>query len=127
MRWPNPIKRNSPSFTALDVLRDLLHVADLFEHVNDGFVRAAVQRARERGGSRGDGGVGVGVRAADLPYRGRRAVLLVIRVQDEQHVERALERGVRLVAELGHLEEHRQEVSAVARLLSGCTYGWPKL
>jgi hypothetical protein len=41
----------------------------------------------------------------------------VIGVQDEQHVERPLEHRVRAVLELGHLEEHVQEVAREAEVV----------
>ena len=45
-------------------------------------------------GRAGQRRVRIGLRAADAAHRARAAVLLVIGVQDEQHVERALEHGV---------------------------------
>jgi hypothetical protein len=47
----------------------------------------------------------------------RRAVLLVVRVQREEDVERLLDRGVRPVLRLGHLEHHVQEVAGVAEVV----------
>ena len=52
---------------------------------------------------------------ADGAHRGGAAVLLVVGVEDEQHVEGLGQRGVRLVAGLGHLPHHRQEVLGEAQ------------
>jgi hypothetical protein len=47
----------------------------------------------------------------------------VIGVEDEQHVERALEDGIRLVLQLGHPEQHVQEVARVAQIVVGIVEG----
>jgi hypothetical protein len=52
-------------------------------------------------------------------HRARRAVLLVIGVQREEHVERLLDGGVRPVLRLRHLEHHVQEVAGVAQVVVG--------
>ena len=65
--------------------------------------------AVEGGGRTGHAAVGVGVGGRDRAHRGRAAVLLVVGVQDEQHVERPRQRRIGVVAGLGHLPEHRQE------------------
>ena len=44
-------------------------------------------------------------------------VLLVVGVEDEQHLERPLERRVRRVLRLGHPEHHREEVADVAEVV----------
>ena len=90
---------------------------DPLQHPQHGLVGAAVQRPVERGDARRHGGVRVDLRGADRADRGGRAVLLVIGVEDEEDVERALQPGVRLVLELGHLVEHRQEVAGVAQVV----------
>ena len=97
----------------------LLLRPDLVQHPQDGFVGAAVQRPVERGRRARQRRVGIHLRAADVPHRAGAAVLLVVGVQDEEHVERALENRVRLVARLGHLEQHVQEVARVAELVVG--------
>ena len=88
-----------------------------FEHPQHGLVRAAVQRAVERRRGAGERRIRIGLRAADAAHRARAAVLLVIGVQDEQHVERALEHRVRPVLQLGHLEQHVQEVAGEAQVV----------
>ncbi len=99
--------------------------ADLVEHLQHGFVGAAVQRAVERRRRPGHRRVGIDVGAADAAHRAGRAVLLVVGVQDEQDVERALERRVRLVLHLGHLEQHVQEVAGEAEVVVGVDVGPP--
>ena len=74
-------------------------------------------RAVERGGRARQRRIGIDVRAADRPHGGRAAVLLVVGVQDEQHVERARQHRVRLVLQLGHLEQHVQEVAGEAEVV----------
>ena len=56
---------------------------------------------------------------ADRAHRGGGAVLLVVGVEDEQHVERVGERGVGVVARLGDLPHHRQEVRGEAERVVG--------
>ena len=87
------------------------------EHPQHRLVGAAVQRAVERRRGAGQRRVRIDVRAADVAHRAGAAVLLVIGVQDEEHVERALEDRVRLVAQLGHLEQHVEEVAGVAEVV----------
>src|SRR5579875_2871675 len=111
---------HEPPLAGLHLLDDLGHALDrpdLAQHADDLLVGAAVARPRERRAGSGDHGVGVGERAADHARRGGGAVLLVVGVEDEEHVERPLEDGVRRVLELGHLEEHREEVAGVGQLV----------
>ena len=84
--------------------------ADLGEHVDHVLRwrrRGAARRARPR---RTRCRVGVGVGRADRAHGRGAAVLLVVGVQDEQHVERPRQRGVGVVARLRDLPHHRQEV-----------------
>ena len=80
-------------------------------------VGAAVQRPVQRRRRAGERRIRIGMRAADAAHRVRAAVLLVVGVQDEEDVERALEHRVRLVPRLGHLEQHVQEVAGEAQLV----------
>ncbi len=101
----------------LDEGRDVLDVADRPKHAQDGLVRAAVERTVERGGGGRDRRVWIGLRRAHRAHRVRRAVLLVVRVKDEENVERPLEDRVRDVPRLGHLLHHRQEIARVGKLV----------
>ncbi len=89
---------------ALDELLDrLAGVADLGEHVEDGLVRAAMERTVDvdpRGDAREDVRLG---RPDQSHGRGGRVLLMVL-VEDEQTVERAHEHGVDLV-HLGEVAE----------------------
>ena len=99
------------------------HAADFLQHAQHRFVGAAVERAVERGRGAGQRRERIDVRAADRAHRAGRAVLLVIGVQDEQHVEGAFELRVRLVLHLGHLEQHVQEVAGEAEVVVGIDVG----
>ncbi len=90
-------------------------VADLVEDVQDGLVRAAVQRALERADRADDGGVQVAERRGDDARGERRGVERVLRVEDHRAVERVDDDVVRLFAER-HPEEVRGVVEVVARL-----------
>jgi hypothetical protein len=81
----------------------------MLEH---GLVGAAVAGAVERRCGRGSGRVRVGVGGADSAHGGGGAVLLVVGVEDEQHVEGPGQHRVGVVAGLGDLPHHRQEVGA---------------
>ena len=59
------------------------------------------------------------MRAADAAHGGRRAVLLVVGVQDEEDVESAFERGIRAVFQLGGAEQHVQKIAGVAQIVIG--------
>ena len=78
-----------PRLDALDVRRDVLLRADLVQHLQDFFVGPAVQRAGQRGGRGRSCHIRVGLRAGHRAHGIGAAVLLVIRVKDEQHVEGA--------------------------------------
>jgi hypothetical protein len=108
-----------PFFTPVDEVGDVLLRADPAQHPQHRLVGAAVQRAVERGDAGRDRGVGVDLRGADRADRVGRAVLLVVGVQDEQHVERLDQPLVGLELLLAHLEQHREEVRGVAELVVG--------
>ena len=88
-------------------------VADLVEHPQNGLVRAAVQRSGERPHPRRHRGVQIRLRGADEADRRGRAVLLVIGVEDEEHVEGAHERRIDVVGLIGHAEGHPDEILGV--------------
>ena len=106
-------------FHLLDEVGHLADRSDLVQHPQHRFVGAAVQRPVERRGSSGQRRIRVHVRAADVAHRARAAVLLVIGVQDEQHVERPREHRIRLVFFRRHLEQHVQEVAGEAQIVVG--------
>jgi len=77
--------------------------------------RAAARRARPR--PRPWPSTGRSAELPDAAHRAGAAVLLVVGVQDEQDVERAAEDRARIVARLGHAEEHAQEVAREAEVV----------
>ena len=56
---------------------------DHLQHLDDCLVGAAVQRSPQRADPRRERGEQIGLAAADQPYGGRAAVLLVVGVQDQ--------------------------------------------
>ncbi|MFN8058194.1 MAG: hypothetical protein U0Q12_03455 [Vicinamibacterales bacterium] len=61
---------------------------------------------------------GIDVRAADAAHRAGAAVLLVVGVQDEEHLEaRARGWDGACISGLGHLEQHVQEVAREGQLV----------
>jgi hypothetical protein len=92
-------------------------LADVGEHAHNGFVGAAVQRAVEgRGGSR-CGRIRVGLAGADDTHGSGAAVLLVVCVEDEQHVHRPLEARVDVV--VVDLPHHVEEVAGERQRVVG--------
>ena len=57
------------------------------------------------------------MRAADAAHRVGAAILFVIGVQNEEHVQRALEHRIRLVLQLRRLEHHVQEIAFIAQVV----------
>jgi hypothetical protein len=117
---------HQPLVAGLDALDEVGDVLDLLRSAGASaapLVGAAVQRAVERGDAGGDRRVGVDLRGADAAHRARRAVLLVVGVEDEEDVERALEARIGLVLELGHLVDHPEEVAGVAEVVVGVDVG----
>ena len=92
---------------------------DLPQHLEHLLVRPAVQRAVQRRGRRGRRGIRVAPGAGHAPHRARGTVLLMVGVQDEQHVQGVLEHRVRVVLELGHLPHHVEEVARVGQVVVG--------
>ena len=112
---------HEPAFTGLDTLDEagnVLQRADLGQHAKHRFVGAAVQRSVE-GRRRRHRRIRVDMRAADAAHRVGAAVLLVIGVEDEQHVERALEHRADLILQLGHRNSMFRKLPVKLRSLSG--------
>src|SRR5690606_30060973 len=80
---------------ALEEARDVRFIPDLLKHPDDRLVRASMKRAIERGACSGSGAIGIDAARADVSHGARRAVLLVVGVQNEEHIERTLDRGIR--------------------------------
>src|SRR5208282_1328178 len=114
---------------ALAVLNPLDHVGNILDRAyfhqpaDSLLVCASVEWAVELRDCRGRCCVWIGLRAADRAHRVGRAVLVVVRVQDEEQVERAFQDGIRFVLRLSHLEKHREEIARVAQLVVGINVG----
>ena len=89
----------------------------LLEHLDGHLVGTAVQRPPERADAGRDGGVEIHSRAADQPHGGRRAVLLVVGMQDQEHAERLDNHRINLVRMHRRVEHHVQEVGAIAQIV----------
>ena len=87
------------------------------QHAQDRLVGAAVQRPVEGGDAGGDRRVGVDVGGADAAHGVGRAVLFVVGVEDEEHVERLRERFLGDVFVFRFLEHHREEVLGVVEVV----------
>ena len=108
-----------PRLHLADELRNPRGRRDRAQHPEHCLVGAAVERAVERGRRGGQRRVRIHLGRADRAHGVGRAVLLVVGVQDEEDVERALDRRIGLVLQLGGLEEHVQEVPDVREIVVG--------
>ncbi len=110
---------HQPSVAGLHLLdegRDVLRVPDLVEHAQDCLVCAPVERPVQGGDPRRHRGERIDVGRSHAADGARRAVLLVVGVQDQEDLERPLEDGVRLVP-AADLERHVDEVADVVELV----------
>ncbi len=100
-----------------DELADLVRRTDFLEHVQGGFVGAAVRRAPQAGDAGGDTGERVGAARSGQADRRSRGVLFVVGVQDQDAVQCAHQHVVDLVflARVG--EHHAHEVGAVGQFV----------
>ena len=98
---------------------------DLAQHPQHRLVGAAVQRAVERRHAGRDRRVGVDVGGADAAHGVGRAVLFVVGVEDEEHVERLGEARLRHVLHFRLLEHHREEVLGEVEVVVGVDVGQP--
>ena len=89
----------------------------LFQHVQAGFVGAAVGRAPQAGHAGGDGRKRVGARGGAQAHGRGGGVLLVVGVQDEDAVQRALDHRVDHVVFARRAEHHAHEVAGVAQVV----------
>lgn len=108
----------APVLHALDELGDPIDGADLLQHVQRFFVRAAVLGTPERGDAGRDAGERIGSRRArEADGRGR-GVLLVVSVQDEDAVHRLGQDRIRLPVLGRDREAHAQEVLGVGQVVA---------
>ena len=111
---------------ALEEVGDVVDRLDPAQHPQHRLVGAAVERAVERRDAGRDRRVGIDLGGADAAHRRRRAVLLVVGVEDEEDVEGLREPRVRLVLDLGHLLHHPEEVAGVIEVVVGVDVGKPE-
>ena len=102
---------------------EFLHIAavggDLLQHFQHFLVGAAMQRTpqgKDAGRYRREQ---VGARRADQTHGGRRAVLFVVGVQDQQDFQRLHQVVVDHVGLTRHAEHHAQEIGAIAQAVVG--------
>ena len=105
-------------FRAAHKFRNMLNGADLFQHTQSRFVRAAVRRSPQRGDARGDTGERVGAGRACGAHGRRRGVLLMVGVQDKNTVHGAFQHRVHLVLFARGGEHHMQEVAGVGEIVA---------
>ncbi|MNK98430.1 hypothetical protein D3C87_1187920 [compost metagenome] len=107
----------------LDLLHELADLGDaavglqFFQHLQAGFVGAAVSRAPQASHAGRDGGERVGARRTAQTHGRGRGVLFVIGVQDEDAVQRALDDFIDLVVFARRGEHHAQEVARVGQVI----------
>ena len=91
--------------------------ANFAQHAQHFFVGPAVQRSVERRNRRRGRAIGIHVRAAHAADRVRRTVLFVVRVQNEQNIQRMLQRRIWPIARLARAKQHVQKISRIAQLV----------
>ena len=90
-------------------------VADFLEHLEHCFVRAAVRRTPQARDARSNAGKRIGARRARSAHGRGGCILLVIRVQDQDAVDRAREDGIRLPLFAWRAEHHVQKILDVGQ------------
>ena len=101
-----------------DVPVDVLHRLDGLEHVEHGLVGTAVSGTPQGCGTGRDAGKGIGTRAACQAYGRGRCILFVIRVQNEQDVQRLLRQRIHHIVLTGCGEHHVQQIAGVAETVA---------
>ena len=100
-----------------DVLGNPADRPDLLEHAQHLLVGASVKRTIERGRGGGRRRERIGMCAAHGPHHVRRTILLVVGVQDQEHVERTLQHRVWLVFQFRRFPHHVEEVARVRKIV----------
>jgi len=93
---------------------DLLHRANLVEHVEHILVGAAMQRARQGADRRGHHRIGVGEGAGGDPGAERTGVETVFGVENQAGIKDAGRQGVRFP-----LGEHVEKIGAIGQIIAG--------
>ena len=112
-------ERVLPVLGAVDELGNAVDRTDFGEHGEHRLVGATVRRSPQAGDAGGDASVRVGARRARQPHGRGRGVLLVVRVEDEDAVERARHHRVHAILLARHREQHVEEVFGVVQVVAG--------
>src|SRR5438067_5512507 len=97
----------------------ILHETNFHKYADNFFIGSAVERSIKRGNGRGGRRVGIDMRTADAANGVCRAVLLMVRMQNEQNVESAFQRGIGPVLRFRSPEKHVQKISRIAEIVVG--------
>ena len=105
-------------FRTTNKFRNVLNGADLFQHFQRRFVGATVCRSPQGGDARSDTGERVSAGGPCGTYRGGRRVLLVIGVQDQNTIHRALQHRIDFILFARCCKHHAQEVAGVGEVVA---------
>ena len=108
---------------AFHVFGYVLRIADRLQHVDDGFVGAAVGGTPKSGDTRRHARERICAGAAGEAHRGGAGILLVIGVQDEHQLQRTYGNRVRHVRLGANGEHHLQEIFHVTQGVDGIHVG----
>ena len=104
------------------VIGNVGHAANLVQHPQHRFVGSTVQRAIQRRRRRRYRAVRIHPRTPHRTHGIGATVLLVVGMQNEQHIQRPHQCRVRLVLRLHHPEHHGQEIGRVAQVIVRVIY-----
>ena len=97
---------------------DATHFLNVFEHVQAGFIGAAVRRTPQAGNARGNGGERIGARRAAQTHRGGGGVLFMVGVQGEDAINRAFQHQADFVFFARRRKHHVQEVAGIGEVVA---------
>ena len=100
-----------------DEFGNVFDMADFSQHLQRGFIGAAMRRAPEAGDAGGDAGEGIGAGRAGKAHRRGRCVLLMIGVENENAVERAREHRIDPIILARDGETHVEEIGGVIEVV----------
>ncbi len=109
---------------AIDIVGDIAFPGHhVLQHLDDFLVGPAVEGSGQRQDPGRDRTEDVGFARPDQAHRGRRTVLTMIGVEDQQHVERRGHDRVGLVGLGRHREHQVKEVGGVVEVIAGIHVG----
>ena len=100
-------------------------VAIFCKHFDHRLIGAAVQGPPKRGDAGGNGGIEIDPAAADHPYGGGGAVLLVVGMQDPEDIQRLDHIVVNLIGFDRRVEHHVEKIGAVGQIRTRVDDGVP--